>query len=99
MSKSTALCPYFGPNRLTIRTTWADSRKLYSVQIDHLSHDQLRSFIDFLELVYGSRVNVAPKNTREAHWLDIEEMRLGEAGLRVASRLYQVPFERLASQD
>ena len=99
MSARTGLRPYVRPSRLTERVSWADTRPVYSVEVDHLSSDQLRSFIEFLELVYSSRVDIVPKRSGEASWLDIKHMHISAVGLRVASRLYNVPFESLAHQD
>ena len=83
----------------TFRTSFPTTRRIYAVSIDHLSHGQLRSFIEFIELVYRSRVRVDPTKAGDCHWLNINNMRLSETGLRVASRLYHVPIEGLAHQN
>lgn len=70
---------------------------LYSVEVDHLSNGQLCSFIELIEFIYESRVEITPR-AGTGHWLKIEKMTMNEAGLRVATRLFGVPFEHCAQQ-
>lgn len=72
---------------------------MFRVEVDHLNHTQLSSFIELLELIYSSRVTVAPTRSGDGQWLDIKQMYLSEAGLRVASRLYRVPFEPITKKS
>lgn len=87
------------PDRNTYMVIRSDELGIYTVQVDHLSHDQISSFVEFLELVYGSRVRIAQINQSDIHRLDIDHMSISEVGLRVASRLYSVPIEGIRHRN
>ena len=85
-------------HRYTSRRAPASSGiSLYSVEVDHISNGQLCSFIELIEQIYSSRVEITPR-AGTGHWLKIEKMTMSEAGLRVATRLFGVPFEHCANQ-
>ena len=76
-------------------TFWYGSEvntNVFSIETSHLSTKQLIEYQEFLELVYRSPVQIGPKKSGEGQWLKIEHMTRNEAGLRVASWLYNVPF-------
>ena len=85
------------PRNTSRRALASSGISLYSVEVDHLSNGQLCSLIELIEQIYSSRVEITPR-AGTGHWLKIEKMTMSEAGLRVATRLFGVPFEHCANQ-
>ena len=85
------------PRNTSQRAPASSGISLYSVEVDHLSNGQLCSLIELIEQIYSSRVEITPR-AGTGHWLKIEKMTMSEAGLRVATRLFGVPFEHCANQ-
>jgi len=65
---------------------------LFMVEAYHLGPRMLEEYTKFLELVYSSTVTLRPEKYGSGYWLIIHQMKISEVGLKVAARLYGVPF-------